>query len=175
MDRKQMITIIILIVISIIGAIYIPFEVDFEKVISLNSLLLNTAIGFFTLTGIWIAYIYPKALASYMSGNGLNDVKNQDLSRIQSLVEVVIGSLLIIFYVIFFSFMDSVFGNLEIPAEFIVKLKLFVLGATIFVCLFQFMMLFKLLYSNIKFVNDLFVKRAIAESNSKRLSERAKK
>jgi len=83
----------VIVFISTIAGCFFGEKVLVKNIINLNSALQNVSIGFFTLTGIWLAYIYPKALLSFISGKGVSEVKNQEASKVQSLVEVVVVSL----------------------------------------------------------------------------------
>ncbi|WP_100637170.1 hypothetical protein [Marinomonas sp. ef1] len=126
----------------------------------INSSLQNISIGFFTLTGIWIAYIYPKAILSFASSKKLDGYDDDELNRIQSLVEVVVFSIVILISALMFNLFYALLNPLVLNLEARVYLKILAVFSIFLLFFLQLKMAFQLIISNIDFINDLFITRA---------------
>ncbi len=133
---------------------------------SILSVLQNISIAIFTLSGIWIAYLYPEAISAYADNNKIlliNDL--EDIKRVESLVLTIIVSALILLGILFYNLVYSFFSNHTLVLNNIESFKSMAIFYVVLLSSIEILVVISILKNNISFVNRLHKER------SKRLAE----
>ncbi|MFQ2176151.1 hypothetical protein ACK33V_02895 [Aeromonas veronii] len=121
------------------------------------STLQNISAAVFTISGIWIAYIYPEAIIAFTSPDKVNLLNGtESTKRIKELVLVVISSSMVLISTLLYNLGYAFF----LKADFVITHKsTFKIVAISFICFISFVQikaLWSILLSNIMFVDKLY-------------------
>jgi len=184
-----------LIAICLIGIVAINFGTFYQytDIKDVLSTLQNISVMIFTIAGIWLAYIYPKAITAIVKPSSLSNEKHlspsmdidkeivtpekkltvseknaieKDISRITMIVEAIISSALVIFFIILINVFKPILINITLVSDNVNtfnKLGCFVTLALVYI---QIISLFSIIASNIVFLNDVH-----NEKNDKELDQ----
>ncbi|EKZ5283056.1 hypothetical protein REV77_000556 [Klebsiella aerogenes] len=157
------------------GALY-----KYSDIKDVLSTLQNISAMIFTIAGIWLAYIYPKAISAIVKPSTLNREKlgeaslsneviipekplttaekksiDKDIKRITMIVETIIVSAFVIFAIVLINAFKPIFSNFDLVKtnlETINKIGCFVSLSLVYL---QLVSLFTIIASNVVFLNDI--------------------
>lgn len=128
---------------------------DFNPAVSV---LQNISAAVFTLSGIWIAYLYPQAISSITSSSKVGLLKgSEDAKRVENLVYVVSTSALVLFFILLISVFEPIFYKV-IPSDYKVKLNCLIISCLFYLTIIQSISILKIIASNLDFVYRLSYK-----------------
>lgn len=128
---------------------------DFNPAVSV---LQNISAAVFTLSGIWIAYLYPQAISSITSSSKVGLLKgSEDAKRVENLVYVVSTSALVLFFILLISVFEPIFYKV-IPSDNKVKLNCLIISCLFYLTIIQSISILKIIASNLDFVYRLSYK-----------------
>lgn len=146
------------------------------------STLQNISAMIFTIAGIWLAYIYPKAISGIIKPSSFNkDVQDdayyanpgeivkpeiswtkeekkeieKDVDRITMIVETILTSAFVIFAIVLINVFKPAFSGTEFVKSnlvYISRISCFVIFSLVYL---QIISLITIVYSNIAFLNDM--------------------
>ncbi|MDU4002704.1 hypothetical protein [Pluralibacter gergoviae] len=144
------------------------------------STLQNISAMIFTIAGIWLAYIYPKAISAMVKpSNTISEVLsndadkaesisvenkirpvdkdsiNKDITRITIIVETIIISALVILAIVFINIFKPIIVNFSFFQENILALHVLGCFTSLALVYFQLISLFTIILSNVIFLNDM--------------------
>lgn len=142
------------------------------------STLQNISAMIFTIAGIWLAYIYPKAIGVMIKPSTLieqkesetidekitpefklsQDQKNvmlKDINRITMIVDAIIVSALVIFAIIIINVVKPIFIHIDFVRSNIEIYSSIGCFITLILVYFQIISLLSIIISNVVFINDI--------------------
>lgn len=138
---------------------YLSFgTVDYETLSDYAKTLLAISVAVFTLAGIWVAYIYPQAIAVFTDNDKVSFLKGGDLTEgVEKLVLIMItsaSSIACILAISFFAFSGSLIIK-TLPLIEILEKSLLAIGVILltYFSFLQFYSIFSVISRNITFVN----------------------
>lgn len=140
-------------------ATYFAYDaIPFSAFDTTLGLLQNISLAMFTVAGIWIAILYPQAIAAYTDSEKVVLIPSTSSKRIESLVLIILTSALVmaailvleIFYVILSANVDN--HAMRSLAKFLGMTAIFYLS------LIQLRAIWVIIYTNASFVNELYEK-----------------
>jgi hypothetical protein len=151
----------LLLLIGVWGAYLIdPFvsESDFFNVLST---LQNMSAAVFTLSGIWIAYMYPKALDAFTNPEKVTLLEGTEhAKRVKFLVLIIFSSALVLVGVLCISFIYPILQKIPLLIPYASTLKIGYLTLIWYLSVIQIKAIGGIMLSNIEFVYGLGVKKA---------------
>lgn len=141
------------------GLGYFLMGVTLAQLNPIISTLQNLSAAVFTLTGIWIAYSYPQAIAAYTSPKSIKIIPTDETKRIEGLVLIVIKSAFVISAVLVFNFFYLAISKLFFYKEYAYIFKFLGTSFICYLSLLQLNSIFVLIITNIEFVNELHRKK----------------
>lgn len=151
---------------SLLIAVYFGPYIEMSKFEPVLSTLQNVSAAVFTLAGIWIAYSYPEAIASFTDPQKINIIKGTDnYKRIKSLVLTIFASsfVLILISILLINITRPIIEVFNLPAENIIPFKCGYLGFVIYIVLVQLYAISKIMISNFSFVYNIGKKKTERE------------
>lgn len=141
---------------------YLTFSnVDVVKVDAHSKTLLAVSASVFTLAGIWVAYIYPQAIAVFTNPEKISLLKGGELTEgVEKLVLVMMSSGVTIAFILVSDFIIFVYSNLVLSYPEIVMTYDY--GMSILICfmvyfsIIQFLAILSVLVRNFHFVDVLY-------------------
>lgn len=131
---------------------------------SFLDVLLNVSGVVFTLMGIWIAFLYPNALARIV---GPRTVITADFSegreeyvRLTAIVGSVLKSAFVVLIIMALNLAKVVIPSITVVVENLNLIKQIALGIACMLFLIQSDAVIEVILANVKFLNDLHTKRA---------------
>ncbi|THK42193.1 hypothetical protein E8Q33_05285 [Methylophaga sp. SB9B] len=159
---------IIYITVSLLLGFYSYQHVTFEQLHTIFHALETISIGVFTLSGIWIAVIYPEAIAAFTNPEKLTILKgSEQAKRIENLVLIVFTSAFVLISTLIFYTASELLKNLPFVIENHKIILLFSIAFSVYLAILQIVAILSIMISNIKFVNDLYKKNAEQEANKR--------
>lgn len=123
----------------------------------------------FTIMGIWIAFLYPNAMNRIVSPNKLIakdfSESQSDSKRLESIVGAIMTSALVMITALLITLAKIVIFVTPIYVDYRFEFKSAALAAVIFITLAQLESVFRVVLSNIMFINDLHFKRQVRKSD----------
>ncbi|WP_341939616.1 hypothetical protein [Marinimicrobium sp. C2-29] len=123
------------------------------------STLQNISAAVFTLSGIWIAYSYPQAIAAYTSPGNVKIIPTGETNRIENLVLIVLTSAFVISSTLIFNLSYLLFSPSKLYTENLQLIKSIGISFVFYLCFLQLKAIFVVMSTNISFVNDLHHKK----------------
>ncbi|WP_421419936.1 hypothetical protein ACN9JF_18385 (plasmid) [Pseudoalteromonas lipolytica] len=128
---------------------------DFNPAISV---LQNISAAVFTLSGIWIAYLYPQAISSITSSSKVDLLKgSDDAKRVENLVYVVSTSALVLFFILLISIFEPIFYKV-IPFNYKGTINFLIMSCLFYLTIIQSVSILKIIASNLDFIYRLSYK-----------------
>lgn len=171
-----------LILIAVFGCIAIKFGAlyKYSDIKDVLSTLQNISAMIFTIAGIWLAYIYPKAISAIVKPSTLNKEKlgntsscnevaipeeplttearksiDKDIKRITMIVETIIVSAFVIFAIVLINAFKPIFSNFELVKSNLETFNKIGCFASLSLVYLQLVSLFIIISSNVVFLNDI--------------------
>lgn len=113
-----------------------------EEVRFITGGLQNISAAVFTLSGIWIAYSYPQAIAAYTSPDSVQIIPGDDARRIEGLVLIILSSAFVISSILIFDWAYLVVSGLEVYSEIREGLKVIGVSFIMYLSLVQLKAIF---------------------------------
>lgn len=156
----------VFILVSLTIAYYTAAGIRFEQVKEVLSTLQNISAAVFTLAGIWIAYIYPEAIAAFTNPKKVSLIKGSEKTkRIEKLVLIILTSAFVLVTILLFNLSYMLLKNASVVIEYKEALKILSVGLIIFVSLNQIKAILAVMVNNIEFVNELHKNKTEQEAN----------
>lgn len=147
---------------GVITSDYVVFK-DISPVIST---LQNISAALFTLTGIWVAYLYPEAISVVTNSDNVVLMKGgEHTQRIESLVFNILISAFVLVCTLLFNMAVFVGSNIPFVLEYRSYFKMAALSFIYFLCFSQCRAVFSLMIANIKFVDKLHALKVQSDVN----------
>jgi hypothetical protein len=146
--------ILISVVLAAVTGYYLGASVSAENVDNLTTTLYNTSAALFTVSGIWIAYMYPEAIAYFTKSDKVSLLKGTEhTSRIQELVLVILKCALVILSLLIFDTVKLLFSNLDWVVDNKLLVKSVSVSFIVFLAIIQATAILSIILNNIRFVN----------------------
>lgn len=150
------------------GAAYaLQLQYRYEDYKELLTLLSGVSGMVFTIMGIWIALLYPNAISRIASPEVVVPAdfseSRADSKRLESIVGAIIASALVMVLALLASLAKLAFFSTAIYADFRLPLKACAFGFLLLLVVIQLESVFKVVISNIMFINDLHYRRQSRE------------
>lgn len=127
--------------------------------------LQNISAAVFTLAGIWIAYSYPQAIASYTSPKTVTIIPNDETKRIENLVLIVLTSAFVISSLLIENMLYLLVYKSFKNHAFIHNLNILAIASIFYLSFIQIKAVFIVMITNISFVNELHSKKTEREAS----------
>ncbi|EHF4951322.1 TPA: hypothetical protein ACHFPU_004685 [Enterobacter hormaechei] len=171
-----------LLLIALFGYIAIKFGAlyKYSDIKDVLSTLQNISAMIFTIAGIWLAYIYPKAISAIVKPSTLNREKlgdtsssnevvitektltseekksiDKDIKRITMIVETIIVSAFVIFAIVLINAFKPIFSNFDFVKSNLEAFNKIGCFASLSLVYLQLVSLFTIISSNVVFLNDI--------------------
>ncbi|PAO20156.1 hypothetical protein [Enterobacter roggenkampii] len=171
-----------LLLIALLGCIAINFGglYKYSDIKDVLSTLQNISAMIFTIAGIWLAYIYPKAISAIVKPSTLNREKladtsssnevviretpltdgerksiEKDIKRITMIVETIIVSAFVIFAIVLINVFKPIFSNFDLIKNNLETFNKIGCFASLSLVYLQLVSLFTIISSNVVFLNDI--------------------
>lgn len=123
----------------------------------------------FTIMGIWIAFLYPNAMARIASpekiiAKDFSEARSES-RRLESIVGAVLCSALVMIAALFMTLAKIIIMALPVYACYRVEIKSLSLAGLVFITLIQLESVIHVVLSNILFINDLHFKRKARQAD----------
>ncbi|MEG2431147.1 MAG: hypothetical protein RSB25_05795 [Acinetobacter sp.] len=178
--------------IAILGLIAFKFGAlyRYSDIKDVLSTLQNISAMIFTIAGIWLAYIYPKAISAIVKPSTLNREKlgntapnnemvtpekpltieelksiNKDIKRITMIVETIIISAFVIFAIILINAFKPIFSNFDLIKSNLETFNKIGCFTSLTLVYLQLVSLFTIISSNVVFLNDIHNEKNDSELN----------
>lgn len=156
----MIIKIIISIIVAVIiigGGFCIADNVKYSYLVDLMGVLQNTSAMIFAIAGIWLAYLYPNAIAGLMKSEKVDFLASKnEAKRIEGMILIIIMSASVLILIIAFYAFNAVFRG----TEFYVNNKYIIKGLgcsyVIGIVLLQVYCVIVLISRNVSFINRLY-------------------
>lgn len=147
-----------------------PIVYKYSDLSSYMSVLLGVSSMVFTLMGIWIAFLYPNALQRIMDPEKIESAdfssSLQETKRLEGLVGSVLRSAFVVILLILLSLFKVVFGEADFVYLNVQFFKSIVVSVVVVLSILQMESIFYVIYSNVKFINELHTKREDREADA---------
>lgn len=144
---------------SFLVSYYIYGSISLIEIRVVTGTLQNISAAVFTLSGIWIAYSYPQAIAAYTSPSNVKVLPNDEAKRIESLVLIILTSAFVISSILLFNLSYFIFSKLNIYYDNRFYFKLAGASFVVYLSLLQLKAIFVVMMTNVSFVNELHHKK----------------
>lgn len=129
----------------------------FSSLDSIISALQNTSAMVFAIAGIWLAYLYPEAVAGLIKGENLKlENDRAKAKKIESIVGIVVVSALVMIGIIVFYLANAFFINTDLYINNKSCFKLFSVTYIIFLAIIQIYCVALVIKRSISFINQLY-------------------
>lgn len=159
---------ILMAVVLLVSGFCISESVKYSYVVDLLGVLQNTSAMIFAIAGIWLAYLYPNAIAGLMKSEKVDFLASKnEAKRIEGMILIIIMSAAVLIFIIAFYAFNAVLRGTDLYANN----RLFIKGISctyiLTVLLIQLSCVIVLIRRNITFINRLY-----AVINEKELEEK---
>lgn len=123
------------------------------------STLQNLSAAIFTISGIWIAYMYPEAISAYTKTDNVALLKGSDnVQRITDLVLIITASAFVLMGTLFFNLVDVFLNNPKAPlfVAYKTEVNFVMLSLLLSLIMLQLNAVIGIIINNIKFVDKLY-------------------
>lgn len=139
------------------GGFCIAENVKYSYLIDLMGVLQNTSAMIFAIAGIWLAYLYPNAIAGLMKSEKVDFLASKnEAKRIEGMILIIIMSALVLILIILFYAFNAIFRGTElyVTNRYIIK----GLGCSYVtgILFLQLYCVIVLIHRNISFINRLY-------------------
>lgn len=131
--------------------------VKYQSVVDLLGGLQNASAMIFAIAGIWLAYLYPNAIAGLIKNEKVDFfTSKQDAKRIEGIVYIIIMSALVLLGVIAFYYTSALFKYTPLYSENRVFIKSIAIAYVTYLIAVQAKCVILLILRNVSFINRLF-------------------
>ncbi|HDL6478833.1 TPA: hypothetical protein PXI74_002136 [Yersinia enterocolitica] len=153
----------IAVALMIIFCFFFYKKYSFYDVKDILSTLQNISAMIFTIAGIWLAYIYPKAVTAIIKPSKITSITTEDdtledINRITMIVKIIVISASVTFLIILINILKPIFTPLSAYGHIENTLHYFGVLLVILLIYIQSIALFGIVSSTIIFLNDLHKK-----------------
>lgn len=146
-----------ILVVAIVLGFLCSESVKYQSIVELLGGLQNASAMIFTIAGIWLAYLYPNAIAGLIKNEKVDFfTSKQDAKRIEGIVYIIIMSALVLLGIIAFYFTSAFVKNTHVYSEnrYFIKSS----AVTYLTCLImiQAKCVILMILRNVSFINRLF-------------------
>lgn len=142
-----------------VGLGYFLVDATLPQLAPVIGTLQNLSAAVFTLTGIWIAYSYPQAIAAYTSPRNIKIMPSDETTRIEGLVLIVVKSAFVISALLIFNLIYLLISKVQFYQIYRGEFKLLGVSFLCYLSILQLKAIFVLIVTNIEFVNELHKKK----------------
>lgn len=151
---------------SVLISMYVSQHMKIVDLAPVISTLQNISAAVFTISGIWIAYIYPEAIVAFTSSDKVSLLNGtESTKRIKELVLVVISSSVVLISTLVYNLGYAFFVNIDIVIANKIVFKRLAIILVCFISFVQMKALWSILLSNIMFVDRLYSLKTEREVN----------
>ncbi len=148
---------IITFVIFLIGGYYFSSSIKYSYITDLLGVLQNTSAMIFAIAGIWLAYLYPNAIAGLMKSEKVDFIASRnEAKRIEGMIFIIILSALVLVLVIIFYSMNAIIRNTSFFANYKGFIKGLGVSYVAGILYIQLHCVIALIRRNISFINRLY-------------------
>lgn len=163
MSRERTILTIHIVIVFLLCVIAFNFgdKYSYSDIKDIISTLQNISAMIFTISGIWLAYIYPDAIKSLMKPSetvtniNQSEKTDKDIERITLIVKTIVLSALVMFFIILINLTKPIISNLDFVLEnkyFFGKFSFFITALLVYL---QIIALLNVVGINVVFLNDV--------------------
>ena len=143
--------------ISLALALFSFGNITFSSLDSIISALQNTSAMVFAIDGIWLAYLYPEAVAGLVKGENLKlENDRAKAKKIESIVGIVVVSALVMIGIIVFYVANAFFINTDLYINNKSCFKLFSVTYIVFLAITQIYCVALVIKRSVSFINQLY-------------------
>jgi hypothetical protein len=147
----------ILILVSALTSFFVYEYVTYSQINGLLDSLQELSAAVFALAGIWVAYIYPEAIAAFTNPKDISLLQGTEKTkRVEELVLIILNSAFVLLVTMFIFLFETLFKNLpiiQLNKEFI---RFILVSLSIFLTVVQSRSMLYVMKNNINFVNELY-------------------
>lgn len=151
------------------AALHFPIQFKYDDYKELLTLLSGVSGMVFTIMGIWIAFLYPNAISRIADPGKVVPAdfseSRADSRRLESIVGAILASALVMVLALCASLFKLVFFLTPLYMEHKEVVKAAALGLLFLLVVVQLESVFKVVLSNVMFINDLHFKRQAREED----------
>lgn len=136
----------------------LSFDYSFSDFKDYSTLLFGISSMVFTIMGIWIAFMYPNAMAKIVDSIDIKTEKDQilkDTQRVESLILAIVKSALVVTALMILFLANLVFSKTNFFFFYCSEIKLLYLTIIVFLTYIQLESIFYVVKSNIVFIINL--------------------
>ncbi len=120
----------------------------------------------FTLAGIWVAYIYPEAIAVFTNPKDVSLLKGSERTeRVEELVLTILVSAFVLLSTILIFLSEAIFKNTNFVQNNANDFMFLIVTSTVMLTTIQSKAMLTIMVNNIKFVNELYNKKIERQAN----------
>lgn len=143
--------------VAIVLGFFCSEPVRYQSVVDLLGGLQNASAMIFAIAGIWLAYLYPNAIAGLIKNEKVDFfTSKQDAKRIEGIVYIIIMSALVLLGVIAFYFISALVKNTHFYSDNKYLLKSVGVSFVSYLIILQAKCVILLILRNVSFINRLF-------------------
>lgn len=143
-------------------------HVGLDQLTNIFQALETISIGVFTLSGIWIAVLYPEAIAAFTNPEKLTILKgSEQAKRIENLILIVFTSAFVLIATIIFFTASELLRKFSFVVDNRETIFLISIALAVYLVVLQISAILSIMIANIKFVNDLYKKNTEQEANKR--------
>lgn len=121
------------------------------------STLQNISAAVFTLSGIWIAYMYPEAIAAFTNTKKISLLTGSEhVNKIRELVLIIFTSAFVLIGVLLYNLVYSLFSSSILVTSNIEIFRWLAICFILFISLNQIKAISSIMLNNIKFIDRLY-------------------
>jgi hypothetical protein len=147
----------LILAISLVLSYYGSDSITYKVISPLISILQNTSAMIFAISGIWIAYLYPQAIARIVNNHvtAVNNIESTEVARAKLIVGIVILSGLVMVGLIIITFIGALVASTALYQSYSSTFNGIGLFVLITMSCLQLFSLYIVLASCINFIRDL--------------------
>ncbi len=144
-------------VVLLVSGFCISESVKYSYIVDLLGVLQNTSAMIFAIAGIWLAYLYPNAIAGLMKSEKVDFLASKnEAKRIEGMILIIIMSAAVLIFIIAFYAFNAVLRGTDLYANNRLFIKGISCSYILAVLLIQLSCVIVLIRRNITFINRLY-------------------
>ncbi len=141
----------------LVGGFSISESVKYSYVVDLLGILQNTSAMIFAIAGIWLAYLYPNAIAGLMKSEKVDFLASKsEAKRIEGMILIIIMSATVLIFIIAFYAFNAVLRGTDFYANNRHLIKGVSCVYILSILLTQLSCVIVLIWRNVSFINRLY-------------------
>ncbi|CAI1137615.1 hypothetical protein [Serratia proteamaculans] len=150
-----LIQVVIVSITTVIGY-FIKDIIKYSSITEILSGLQNASAMVFAIAGIWLAYLYPNAIAGLIKNEKVDFFASRnDAKRVESMVFIIVASALVLIGVISFYVVNAIFKGSDFYLNNKYWLKSMGVGYVLYLYVIQVFCVLMVVFRNISFVSRL--------------------